>query len=367
MRLLYASFEAMSPGRAADTHVSGVVSGLTQCGWRVELIAAQEGRSRRHDLARQLWRYVRVNFRAILALRHNDAVYVRSHFAAWPLAQFARWMGLPIFHEVNGVPDDLGITYPAMGRLMSTIRLLYRSQFRRATHLFAVTDGLARYMAVFAGHGRISVVPNGVDSELFCAADVQRPAKAPEGAYALFYGDLARWHGLDLMLAAAREPAWPTDLRLLVIGRGSAAASLDIPPDLGGRVVWLDRMLQSELLPFITHARMGLAPITDPGGRSLTGVMPLKLIEMMACGLPVIVTDLPGQADLVSKNDCGAVVPIDDPRAMAIAVAELARSERVPEMGARGRASVERSFTWAVIGKQIHVVIKKALAARCQR
>ena len=48
--------------------------------------------------------------------------------------------------------------------------------------------------------------------------------------------------------------------------------------------------------------------------------------EALACGKPVIVTDYPGQADLVRSADCGIVIPPDDPEALAAAVAKLANS-----------------------------------------
>jgi glycosyltransferase involved in cell wall biosynthesis len=364
VQLLYVSLEAMNPGRAAYTHVFGLIGALEKCGWRVKMVAVKEDRSSRHDFARQLWRYSRVNVRAVLALRHADALYIRSHFAAWPLAQFARLMRVPIFHEVNGIPGDVVVTFPALHRLLPLFRWLYQSQFYRAWHLFAVTDGLAGYMRAFARHDRISVIPNGVDPTLFYPVNVPRPEAAPAGAYVVFYGDLAIWHGLDLMFAAARDSAWPAGLRLLIIGRGSAATSLHIPSDLTDRVVWIDRLLQSELPPFILHAQVGLVPITDPQGRSHTGVIPLKLVEMIACGLPVVVTDLPGQADLVREAACGIVVARDNPHAMATAIAALANSPDIAAMGQRGRALIEATYTWEAIGKKVDSKIRTAMEAR---
>ena len=353
----------MDPDRAAHTHVTGLIGALDRRGWRVRLVAAPASGLPGGGPARRLWRYLRVSAQAIAALPRADVLYVRSHPAAWPLARIARLMRTPVFHEINGVPDDVVITYGALRRFRPLLRWLYRSQFRRARRLFVVTEGLARYISVFAGHDRISVTPNGVDPAVFRVGEASRPDAAPAGEYALFYGDLARWHGLDLMLDAARDPAWPVDLSLLVIGRGSAADSLDIPADLRGRVVWLNRMPQRELRRFIGHARMGLAPITDPGGRSRTGVIPLKLIEMMACATPVIVTDLPGQADLVREAACGLVVPIDDPHAMALAVAALGGSTDAAAMGLRGRAIVETAYTWDAIGQQVDAAIENALSA----
>jgi glycosyltransferase involved in cell wall biosynthesis len=366
-RLLYANFEAMSPDRAAFTHVQGLVGGLEKCGWSVHLIAAREDRARGRDVARQLLRYLRITLRAISALPRADALYVRGHFAAWPLAQCARFLRLPIFHEINGIPEDVIVTYPAMRPIRSLLLWFYKSQFRRASHLFAVTSGLADHMKTFSGHSRVSVAPNGVDPALFRHWDAPRPPTAPAEDYALFYGDLAQWHGLELMLSASRDSAWPRNLVLLMIGRGSAAASVAIPPDLIGRVIWMDRMAHDHLPPFIIHAQLGLVPITDPSGRSRTGVLPLKLIEMMACGIPVIVTDLPEQANLVRENGCGIVVPIDDPHALALAVAEIADSSNGPDMGRRGRAAVETAHNWEVIAKKVSEILSQAVASRTRR
>ncbi len=132
-------------------------------------------------------------------------------------------------------------------------------------------------------------------------------------------------------------------------------------------IVWLDRMPQSELLPFICNASLGLAPVTDPGGRSSTGVMPLKVLEMMACGLPVVVTDLPGQGDLVRVARCGLVCLPDNSEALAGKVAELYASNDRRNMGLRGREAIESRFTWDVIGSKLDAVIAGALARRPRR
>ena len=48
---------------------------------------------------------------------------------------------------------------------------------------------------------------------------------------------------------------------------------------------------------------------------------PLKLFETLACGIPAIVSELPGQADLIREGRCGLVIPCNDPTALARAVA----------------------------------------------
>jgi glycosyltransferase involved in cell wall biosynthesis len=69
------------------------------------------------------------------------------------------------------------------------------------------------------------------------------------------------------------------------------------------------------------------------------------VIERMAAGLPVVVTDARGHRELVRHGERGIEVPVGAPRALAEALAELAASKAVRlQMGAAGRAFVEREL-----------------------
>jgi glycosyltransferase involved in cell wall biosynthesis len=102
-----------------------------------------------------------------------------------------------------------------------------------------------------------------------------------------------------------------------------------------------------ELPGIVAHSLAGLSPQNALAGRSKKGLLPIKVFETLACGVPVIVTDWPGQADLVRENQCGLVVPPDDPKAIAEAVAYLYYhpEERIM-MGEKGRKLVELEYSW---------------------
>src|SRR5262249_57365765 len=103
---------------------------------------------------------------------------------------------------------------------------------------------------------------------------------------------------------------------------------------------WSSDVCSSDLeqIPeLIAGALAGLIPITNPRGRSSTGVSPLKLYETMACGIPVIATDLPGLGDVVRAGQCGIVIPCDDAGALAPPVATCpAAPAPGPRLGAPG-------------------------------
>lgn len=108
-------------------------------------------------------------------------------------------------------------------------------------------------------------------------------------------------------------------------GDGALREEVDRAAAETGRIVALGRIPYRDVPGVMANATIGLVPITDPGGRSsLAGISPLKLYELLACGVPVVVTDLPGLSEIVRDEDCGRVIPVDDSAAMARAVRSLA-------------------------------------------
>jgi glycosyltransferase involved in cell wall biosynthesis len=103
-------------------------------------------------------------------------------------------------------------------------------------------------------------------------------------------------------------------------------------------------------------------PISDPEGRSSRGVMPLKMFEALACGTPVIVTDLRGQAEFVRAADCGLVVPIADPAGLAAAVARLAGDpELASALGDKGARIVAAEHSWEARAGEVARVVEAAI------
>jgi hypothetical protein len=141
----------------------------------------------------------------------------------------------------------------------------------------------------------------------------------------------------------------------------SLRASLaELPPG----VSYLGRRAQAELPPLIRGAVAALIPISDPASRSGQGVMPLKIFEALACGTPVIVSELPGQAEFVRAHRCGVVVPVGDPESLAKAVAALAAdSGRAAELGRSGATVVLAEHSWQARAAELAAILKRTLEA----
>jgi glycosyltransferase involved in cell wall biosynthesis len=361
LRLAYVSMETPREGQASYTHIHELVSALVGEGVETELlVSGRGGASASGSLVGKAAGYVSLTLRGLSALRRTDALYVRSHPATVVLALAAKLAGIPTFQEVNGRPDDLGVTYPGLKPLGFLFRWLYRVQFKTAHHLFPVTDGLAAWLRDFAGHSRITVVPNAANTDHFCPNGAQANLEAP---YVVFVGGLVAWHGIATMLKALSSPHWPKGVSLVVVGDGIERDRLTAAAGLPG-LRWLGRRPYEEVPAILRGALAALCVIESPGSRSDTGVAPMKLYEALGCGVPVIVSDLPFQAELIRREQCGLVVAMADADALAAAVAELAAdSAKSQALGARGAAFVQSSASWAHRARQVAAIIRPAAIA----
>lgn len=350
-RLLYLSLETPREGQATYTHVHEIIRGLRKIGWTVDLLATSRGgASSGSSYLARLMDYVRVQWQAARRLKNYDAVFMRAHFAAMPLSLWAKLRGVPVFQEINGLPADILVTYRWLRWIGPLIRWLYRSQMKLAAHVFVVTEGLRGWALAEAGHDRVSVVTNGADIDLF-TPDGPRPAE-PE-RYIAFVGGLTAWHGIATMIAATHEPAWPEGVALVIVGDGVERDRLK-DSAAHPRVRWLGRRQPKEVASTLRGAVAALSITEDSAGHLNTGVAPLKLFEAMASGVPVIVTDLPFQGDVVREYETGLVIPMAKPAALAAAAAALAeQADLARQRGRNGRAYVERHASWQSRAEEI--------------
>ncbi|MEO8737515.1 MAG: glycosyltransferase family 4 protein [Edaphobacter sp.] len=89
------------------------------------------------------------------------------------------------------------------------------------------------------------------------------------------------------------------------------------------------------------------------------------IVEAMATSLPVVVTDVGGNAEAVQDEVSGFVVPPEDPDALAAAIMKLlADPSRAKTMGAAGKQRVAEKFTTEAMMKQTTAVYTSLLAKK---
>jgi len=211
-------------------------------------------------------------------------------------------------------------------------------------------------------------VPNGVDIELFRPGLDGRPVRQrhaiPEDAgVILFVGMLDRAHHyrrVDVLMEAARRLE-KEEVHVVLVGSGDRMAfyrELAGRLGLGSRCHFLG-CVPHHLLPEV-YAAADLVVLPA----HLQESFGLVLLEAMACGRPVVASDLPGVRSLVSDREDGLLVRPGDAQDLADKIGALVEDQaRRRTMGERGRAKAEELYAWPVILPRLVQVYEQALAA----
>jgi glycosyltransferase involved in cell wall biosynthesis len=223
-----------------------------------------------------------------------------------------------------------------------------------ADHVLVVSE-LARRSYLEAGvpPERVHCVPLGADLGLFAPATGEAPAGA--GAVFVFAGAASRVKGLDVLLAAfARVHAAEPGSRLLVIGSpGDASPLLGPPPPAGVSV--LGSLPQAELADRLRAADCLVLPSRN---ESFGMVVP----EALATGVPAVVSDRVGAADLIAEGSNGWVVPAGDAGALAARMLHCAQErEELLRMRPACLASAAAA-DWSLYRRRLPALLRALLA-----
>lgn len=297
----------------------------------------------------------------ILQVRDDPAMA----YVAWRLA---RRIGVPWVYQISHLKEEERILYARMGiygsRLANTVqgrvgRLLRNALLRRADLVFPISDQMAKTLSsARLPHERVVAIPEGIHSADFDAIDARerqevRRRLGLEGKLVMVYaGTMSRFRRLDFLLRVLARLAERQPLaHLLMVGAGNDPAdlgwlqSLTRRMGLGSRVSFVGWVPRAEATAYIAASDVGLSPI--PPNPVLENSSPIKLLEYLAAGVPVVGTDIPDQRVVIQESGGGLCVPWEEGR-FARSVEELFSSspEERKRMGAKGKeyASTRRDF-----------------------
>ena len=204
--------------------------------------------------------------------------------------------------------------------------------------LVTVSSGLRdRLVALGTAPERIRVLRNGVDLALFQPGE-REAARSRLGFIRptlLAVGNLVALKRHRLMVEAL---ALLPDADLVVVGEGPERAAIEALAracDVANRVRLLGQMPQQQLPEIYGAADILLLVSTHEG-------WPNVLLESMACGTPVVVSDIAGIADIVAAPAAGRIVHGITPDKLAAAIRDLLA---VPPERAATRAYAAQ-FDW---------------------
>lgn len=296
------------------------------------------------------------NFRKSNDLRY-DLVFSHYWLSGWVGSYLQRWWNVPhvtMFHTLSAVKNAIGIGEDEPELRIETERDLARN----CHHVIAATEkekeALVRHYG--ASPEIIGVVPCGVNLQLFQPVEKETARKelGLDGEKIVLYvGRIEPLKGIEQLLKAIPHLPDTQRLRLVVVGGDeNSRQEIDRLQRLSCRLhiqdlVTFFGLVKQERLPyFYSAADVCVVP-------SHYESFGLVALESLACGTPVVGTDVGGLKSIIRQGETGYLVMDNTPIRLAEKIAlALARSNHNEESIHSMRASVSR-FSWPNIAEAI--------------
>lgn len=184
------------------------------------------------------------------------------------------------------------------------------------------------------GDDSIQVIPNGVDIDYFT------PAQNNKDIDLIFTGNMGYFPNVDSVLYLCNKILpkillrYPS-LKLYIVGTNPAR---EVQKLADNKNIFVTGFVD-DIRQYLNRTKVFVAPL-----RSGSGIQN-KILEAMACGLPVVTTSY-GNAAIKAKPDQQLVI-MDEPNQFADKVIDILNNESLRKtLGANARAYMEQEFSW---------------------
>lgn len=313
----------------------------------------------------------------VVAEEQPDILHAHSPaLNAVPTLRVGRRLGLPVVYEIRAFWEDAAASHGTAREGNWRYRLtraLESWAVQRASAVTTIAHGLRDdLIARGVPREKITVIPNAVDVTAFQGGGTKEPRLVQElgleGKVVLgFLGSFYGYEGLDVLLRAvpalaARRP----EVRVLLVGGGPQEDRLKaLARDLGiaDRVVFTGRVPHDRVQGYYDLVDLLVFPRTSIRLTEL--VTPLKPLEAMAMGKPVLASDVGGHRELIRDGRTGWLFRPDDPVALAEKVDEvLAARASWRAVLDRAHAYVSTERSWAAVAARYRAVYEPLIGDR---
>ena len=294
--------------------------------------------------------------------------------AALPVARKHR---IPLVYEIRAFWEDAVVDQGRSQEGDLRYRLTRRSETRvlqHADHAFPICDGLRQdILERGIPEQRLTVIPNGVNPANFLPEAEKiaaiRQRFQLENRFCLgFFGSFFHFEGIPLLIEAVdRLKQQIPEILLLLVGDGEEAglaAEMVQQRGLSSHVILPGRMPHSEISACY-HAVDAMV-YARSSSRITELVTPLKPLEAMASGTPVIASAVGGHQELIQDGQTGLLFEPGNPEDLCNKLRQLYMNQGLREtLRLSGIDYVSRERTWAHSASR-YLPVYKALVKQTQ-
>jgi D-inositol-3-phosphate glycosyltransferase len=365
--------------RSQDEHVPHVLHDLGYGNRVVHVPAGLEVPLPKDELEKYIPEFVQgiEDFAQAKGIRYD---LVHTHYWMSGLAglELKRRWGTPLVHMYH----TLGLMKNRVAQSPGEVEGDYRVRGERkilkdADRIIAATPAeLAQLQWLYqAGAQRIAVIPPGVDLSHFYPIPVDE-AKAfigipPEHRMVLFVGRIEPLKGLDVLIEAMgrfcqHSQVEQKHLDLVIIGGEPDVSPQMMTVEMARLQALREKYGIKDMVTFLGKRAQDTLPYYYSAAETV--VVPsqyesfgMVALEAMACGTPVVASQVGGLAFLVQDGVTGYSVPVGDPEALCCRLMSLLSDPELRAKMGQQAAHFARRYAWESIAEQITKVYQQIL------
>src|SRR5512142_1330813 len=369
-KVLDTAFDIVPSPKGASTHILHNIRGLVNSQFDVQLLTPNDGLLPPEDTLEgarvlrisqdfsQTFLARAVHFgKAVLAhltLHPNyDIVHYRNIWDGLAVAQNKRRFGYKTLFEVNGLPSvELKYHYPGLdANLLAKIKEQELATLHLSDAIICPANVTRDYLASLGlGRKLVTVIPNGVSPSDFCPSPL--PSREGRVPVLLYIGTLAGWQGLDVVLKALPKILERQAVRLHIVGRGRSRQRKLLSKQMRklgveGSVIVQPAVPHHEVPALIAASDICLAPLGLNDRNVTQGACPIKVLEYMASGRPLVASNMPIVRELVREDVDALLFSPSDPGDLARQVLMLLNDfDLAQRLSSSATERVLSKFTW---------------------
>jgi len=286
----------------------------------------------------------------VLSLTANKSIHIVQFRDIWSaIPALSAKQSFSTVFEVNSFASiELPNRYPAISqRVIEKIKSLEEYSIQHSKALItpsAVTQSYIQHH-FNVPKNKIQVIPNGV--QLYSATRSTKDL----GDYILYFGALQKWQGIKILLKAMKELS-DVSVKLVICASVPKKRTLhyhQLAQDYGvsHQLIWLYELDKQQLAEKIKNALFTVAPLTACDRNLTQGCHPLKIIESMGYGVPVLASRLPVVSEIITENKEGFLITADRPELLGRKMRGLlADPKKLQDMGTKAKNKIKENYLW---------------------
>lgn len=316
-----------------------------------------------------------IKFKLIKELIKNsniDIIQTRDNvFDGLIALRIRKKYNIPFVFQINFVQVETNLEYNKKSFLLTLYKkfaqVMLNYILKKADLIFPISTYMQNYLKKKKiEEEKILVLPMGVNPKTFSpnqkTEKIRSKYELQDKKIFIYLGDLSKRRHLDIIVKAfALVKKEVKNAKLLMVGYGNGKEELEklsMNLNLEKNIIFTGKIPYKNIPKYICLADIGLSPVHPSDIYKMSS--PTKMLEYMACGIPVIGNrEIMDMKNVISKSDGGILVDFNA-KSFSSGMIRLAKSEELAKIkGGKGRQWVTKNRSYEQIAIKVEKIYLK--------